>query len=97
MLRDLFWANMKKRNHKFERKEARILQERHVGRLIVKPIGSRIKKYRAESRKQFEELLELLNEVNDSANIMAREIARQLKGQAEEKSRFESFMQWFKK
>lgn len=64
------------KNTKKQTERNRALQEGQVGKLIVKPISYRIKQYRTECQMQHTEILNKLQEVNDSVDIIARHLMR---------------------
>ena len=53
------------------------LREHEVGKLVIKPIGNRIKQSQSVCLEQGREILNQILEVNNSIDIIARELARQ--------------------
>lgn len=55
------------------------LQEHHLNKLVVRPLGRRIKQQRRDCLEQGKRIFNKLHEISQSIEIIAREIARQAK------------------
>lgn len=55
------------------------LREHHLNRLVVRPLARRIKQQRRDCIKQGKRIFNKLQEVNESIEILAREIATNAK------------------
>src|ERR1035437_1088493 len=74
----LFWEYMKNK-HKRRGNVAASLQEWQLKTLVVLPLARRINQHATTSQKLGRRILKKLQEVEDSIEIIARQIARQLK------------------
>jgi hypothetical protein len=72
------WEHMKKIQRIIRNYFQGTLDRREVSRLIVKPIGRRIQRQKVECLKQVRRIIKKLQVVEESVDIIARELARQI-------------------
>lgn len=77
ILLGLFCGDMKNTNNVSQKVISGDLREHHLNRLIVRPLARRIKQQRRDFMEQSKRILNEIQDVNESIEIIVRQLARE--------------------